>query len=148
MRKLLSEVAGRPPLHPELKALAAGGFTAKSGCQFLSALLQNSKSVTRKDFPDAVGLECFVNSVHIDDYDVTDPLLQAIVFVEEVLRAWKATGSDYILVAIISSEENNVVVKFHLKRDGQRWLAEDLDRYLDAILVAEISSKEPLNALF
>lgn len=136
MRKSLAEVTRLPPLNPSLRALLKGGFHGLAGCQFLSGLHARAQNVDLKDFSDAVGLECFINSIHIDDYIEEGLLSQAIAFVQELFETWKEAQSDQALVAIISAEEDSVVVKFHLKREDQQWLKDDLDGYLDAILQA------------
>lgn len=132
-------------LDPSLKALLRSGFRRSGDCELLRGLFTRIQNAAPKDFPDAVGFECFVNSIHIEDYDQDEPLSQAIVFVLELFKIWYGTKSHHILVAIISVDEDSVVVRFHLNRPDQQWLNDDLEKYLDAIL--QVDSSDELTAI-
>ena len=47
---------------------------------FLKKLYQNDTNATADDFIDSTGYECFVNSLHVDDYVHDNYLQQAIIF--------------------------------------------------------------------
>lgn len=85
-------------------------------------------------------MNAFINHIHIEDYVSEQAATQAILFVAAVLTKWidgQFTGQ---LIAIISSDEESVTVRFHHKRPNEAWLADDLDGYGQAIL--EISSAD------
>lgn len=145
MSRLLRNATIDGPLDPSLKALLESGFSRLGDCELLTGLLARIQNAGLKDFPDAVGFECFVNSIHIEDYDQDEPLSQAIVFVRELFKTWYETKSHQILVAVISADDDSIVVRFHLNRPDQQWLNDDLERYLDAIL--QVDSSDDLTAI-
>jgi hypothetical protein len=136
MRALLNSVSFDEPLVPSLAAIAQSGFIEDKGCFFLAALVDYAQSVQRSDFPDDVGYECFVNSIHIEDHEKLMPLPQALQLVDRVFKVWDRLLESKKLVAVISSDEGNVNVKFHVKRVNQQWIGDDIEKSIDAILVA------------
>ncbi|MBC3465349.1 hypothetical protein [Pseudomonas sp. RW10S2] len=130
-------------LERELVEIANSGFLLSEGCVFLNALKASCSSATASNFQDCTGFECFVNSLHIDDYVSGDYLVQALLFVSEVFSLWrdfKFLSGDF--AAIVLLDELGVVVKFHLVRGGESWLASDLERYEEAVLYM-LSSDAP-----
>ncbi len=136
MRDLLRGIKRRP-LTTDLKSLLDKGFTNQDGCWLLSGCLEATRSVSLSDFPDRTGYEAFVNSVHIDGDVQENGIVQALEFINEVFNAWKFSKRSKNFVAIISADEDSTVVKFHMKRPSEYWLSNNIDGYLDAILVAE-----------
>lgn len=139
MKELLASVAVLPPTHPALAAIIDEGLEVRGGCYFLAALLRKTTSVSRSNFIDCTGYECFVNSIHIEDYDDKAPLPQAIQFVLGVFAAWHTWRHTSSLVAIIGVNESSVVVKFHAKRPTERWLCDDIELYDDPTMSVESS---------
>lgn len=139
MRVLLADAVLVEPLSPALYAIADSGFDAREGCHFLAALLPAVKNVTRDSFPDCTGYECFVNSIHVEDYDDKAPLSQAIQFVACVFAAWRASVPTLTLTSVVSADEFSVVVKFHVKRPAEQWLSENIEGYEDPTMSVESS---------
>ena len=133
MRALLSETRLNRSLAPSLEAIADGGFDTRDGCHILRDVALNTNA-TRSQFGDCTGYECFVNSLHIEDYDSERPLAQALQFVMYVFRIWNVTQSSTCLTAIVSVDEFSVVTKFHAKRPGEQWLSDNIEGYEDPIL--------------
>jgi hypothetical protein len=117
-----------------LRKIANSGFKLQDGCYFLHALADNSLNVSKENFPDYTGYECFVNSIHIEDYVDENVLEQAILFVIEVFSVWNASISDFALAAIVCADEWSVVVKFHMYRFNENWLNPNIEGYEDPIL--------------
>ncbi|MDI5929991.1 hypothetical protein QBK93_35920 [Rhizobium leguminosarum] len=147
MRTLLSGVAFDEPLVPSLAAIAQQGFTEDKGCFLLVALISYAQNVQRSDFPDDVGYECFVNSIHIEDHEKLMLLPQALQFVDSVFEVWDSFYERKQLIAIVSSDEGAVNVKFHVKRNNQQWLSDDIERNIDAILLASSSQQKSITEL-
>lgn len=62
-------------------------------------------------------------------------MVQALLFVSEVFSLWR--GFKFLsgnFAAIVLLDERGVVVKFHLVRGDESWLASDLERYEEAVL--------------
>lgn len=144
MRKFLADATLIVPLESTLKAIGDGGFTVRENCYFLAALFPQAQNVTKASFPDCTGYESFVNSLHIEDYDDTAPLSQAIQFVMHVFFAWRASVPTLTLTSIVSADEFIVVVKFHVKRPGEQLISDNIEDYEDSIML--VDSSEDLDA--
>ncbi|WP_260436604.1 hypothetical protein [Burkholderia sp. Bp9004] len=133
MKDALSEARLNCLLNPSLKSIADSGFEVRDECYFLRALL-GSTNATRGSFPDCTGYECFVNSLHVEDYDPDLPLAQAVLLVKEVFAIWNAMQQMPQLTAVVSADEFSVVTKFHVHRPGEQWLSDNIDGYDDPVM--------------
>lgn len=126
-------------LPPELLSLISQGFCKRDGCTLLAALANKGTNAALNDFPDKTGYECFINSLHVDDYVKNNYLSYACLFVEELLNAWRKFNENENATVIVSSDEFGVVVKFHVSRNGESWVGEDLERYEEPIFIVSSS---------
>lgn len=133
--------AGRTSLDGELADIARSGFVERDGCVFLASLESFQKHVSLKNFLDRTGYECFVNSIHADDYVNADFLACARSYLFLVFEAWNKSGLPGILQGVISGDEFDATVKFHLLRPGETWLSDDLEGYAEAVLTVESNDK-------
>ena len=149
VNKKFKEVVGgirRGALAENLLELLASGVVIDDGCVFLAALKARGGNSRLDSFPDRTGYECFINSIHIDDYVASDFVLQACLFVEALFESWRGvevTGCRK-LQAIISCDEFEAVIKFCLVRDGESWLSDDLEKYEEGILAADSLERQLL----
>lgn len=134
MKQLLELRKPEDELSPMLGAIADAGFTSIEGCYLLSALSSINTNVSLADFKDRTGYECFINSLHIEDYSSEVILSQALKFVARIFEVWRSANPSNALLAIISADENSVVVKCHMKRNGEEWLSGDIEGFADAIM--------------
>ena len=117
----------------ELERIARSDFVERDGCIFIAAL--NPQSHMGLDsFPDRTGYECFVNSVHIDDYVSDDLLATAISWLSLVLDQWNKFGLPGVLQGSVSTDEFGATVKVHVLRPDEPWLGDDLEGYEQAVL--------------
>lgn len=130
-------------LEPSLEAIADFGFEQMDDCHLLRALLTHAKNSRRAAFHDSTAYECFVNSVHVEDYESKMPVVQAIQFVTRILTDWSTSTPKQILIAIISADELSVVVKFHVKRQTEQWLSENIEGYDDPVMSIESTEDIP-----
>jgi hypothetical protein len=144
MRNLLSGLSLDRSLVSSLEAIADGGFVNQDGCYVLRVFLKTT-NVTKSAFGDCTGYECFVNSLHIEDYEAEQPLAQAILLVKQVFRVWSSTNPNVRLTGIVSADEFSVVAKFHVRRIGEHWLSDNIEGYEDPIL--SIDSDENIAVL-
>ena len=115
--------------------LSNGGFIENNGCYFLKKLYNINRHLKESNFPDKTGFECFVNSIHIDDYTNDDFLAQAIFFLNEIFINWSQDG-DKILKGIIGQTEYGANIKFHVVRDGENWIDEKkIDEFKDGLII-------------
>ncbi|WP_155953880.1 hypothetical protein [Pseudomonas sp. URIL14HWK12:I7] len=124
-------------LPSSLADIAAAGIIENGGCFLLSALASKSTNAAESDFLDRTGWECFVNSIHIDDFAESDYLFNAILFVRSVFGEWARRRYGGGFQSIISSDEFGSVVKFHFLRDGESWVGSDLEKYEESILLVD-----------
>lgn len=129
-----------------LANILSHGFLEEEGCFFLASLKKKSGNVTLKRCHDHTGYECFVNSIHIDDYVNGDYLVYAFLFVEKCFNYWNKLGRDEVLNAVISKNRFGSVVKIHLVREGQSWLSNDIEGYREEAILS-IHSSEYLRCL-
>jgi hypothetical protein len=139
MITLLKSVDLKTHLTPALMQISQKGFDFRDECYVLRALVAKSPNTSRSRFSDCTGYECFVNSLHIEDYDAKTPLAQAILFLKDIFVIWRTTMPAEVLVGIVSADEFSVVVKVHLRRPEEAWLSSNLDAYEDAIMSFESS---------
>lgn len=119
-------------LPEELQLWIERGFIRDEGCVFLTALFNSNPGVNR--LSDKTGVECFVNSFHIDDYVSERYLDYACLFCNEILYKWADSHEPEFLNVIISLDEFGAVIKVHVKRNDESWLSDNLDKYEEAIL--------------
>lgn len=149
MTKLLENTEfNQKKLPPQLSNLIEQGFYENEGCIFIKSLFEKKTNANSANFPDKTGYECFINSIHVDDYAPSDHLAIACFFVDCIFREWRFRAQRKSLRAIIFCDEISTSIKLHLIRDGESWISSDLEGYEDAILALDsdvyISSIFPL----
>ena len=103
------------------------------------------------DFPDETALECSANKLRMEtmlDARLVRScpllLLTAGLLTAQVVSSALARYGDRFNV-ILSYDGEGCAVRFHKIRDGQRWLAEDLEGYVDeGVLVFEAGEQRPV----
>lgn len=120
-----------------LSKIIEQGFTDKNHSVLSVYLLNYCGSVSYSNFEDEIAYECFVNSLHMEDY-VKDHFIEySIVFTNELIKKWKSLRPENLNV-IISLDDESLLpkIKFHVKRYGREWLAEnELESYIQPILI-------------
>jgi len=125
-------------LADDLGGLLTDGFVRSGNCFFLQKLVPAEPAYGRVDFIDDTGFECFINSVHIDDYCETDFIVQGSIFLEKVFARWNQLNANIPLRGIISETEFGAIVKFHVKRPNEYWIQEkDLEKFDEAMLLSD-----------
>lgn len=124
-------------LHENLLGIIASGFLNVDGCYVISALLKNCQSIGERDFVDKTGYECFVNSIHIDDYVDDEFLQQAFLMVEKGFEVWNAQNKSLPLVGLVSKTDFGANVKFYLQRPNEVYInSNEVDKFEDAIMLS------------
>lgn len=124
-------------LPPELNEIVSQGFVELTGCFLSKKLLSYCKSSSSNDFEDEIAFECFVNSIHIEDYVIEKHFEHSIIFSNYMIRKWNKDHPGSLNVIISLDDETLLpTIKFHLKRIGKSWLNEDdLDSSIQAVLI-------------
>jgi hypothetical protein len=133
MQNLLSTTQTVRVLATSLNDIARDGFEVRNGCYVLRALSKHANTPQAR-FGDCTGYECFVNSLHVEDYCADSPFAHALLFVTDILRNWQRVQPESCLVAVLTADELSGVVKFHVRRDGEQWLGDDIERYEDPVM--------------
>ncbi|MBU3892796.1 hypothetical protein [Serratia rhizosphaerae] len=121
----------------ELDEIVSLGFLEVSGCFLSKKLFEYCKNNSLHNFEDEIAFECFVNSMHIDDYVSEKYLQYSIVFCNSIIKKWNESHYGKLNVIISLDDETLLpTVKFHSKRKGVSWLDEDnLELSIQPILV-------------
>jgi hypothetical protein len=138
------KLTGVVTLSSELLRLIEPGFTVKDGAVLLKTQEKLAVDIRPDNFPDLTGYECFVNHVHIEDYlgDAelgSNALLeQGFAFANKIVEELSSLYHGKPFKVIVATNESGCSVRFHLIRNGENWLSDDLDKYgQEAILVLE-----------
>ena len=128
-----------------LKRILGEGIAYRDGCLVLKTQLELTQLNARKRFQDETGYESFVNHIHLEDTiasaDVCVLLEQALVFADELATLTSKAGIKEPLEYIVISDENDVNVRFHIRRPGQSWLADDLETYEEAVAAVQLPNR-------
>lgn len=131
-------------LSEKLSGLLSHGFTQLDGAIVFSTMRDTADRVKPENFPDLTGFECFVNHIHVEDQleaPLADPsalLKQGIKFALATESELRSTFPGKPFKVIVAATERGCGVRFHSVRQGEEWLANDLNGYSEeAILVLE-----------
>jgi hypothetical protein len=136
-----------PGKGPDLRVVEAGG------CFLLRGFAQRPH-LSPADFPDPTGLECSANKLLMEgmfDARLIDScpllLLTAGLITARALSSELSRHKGRFNV-ILSYDGDSCALRFHKIRTGQRWLAEDLEGYVDeGVLVFEAGPEQAMPAL-
>ena len=136
-----------PGKGPDLAVVQAGGC-------FLLRGFTKRPHLSPADFPDPTNLECSANRLLMDgmfDAHIIDscPLLlltAGLITARALSRELQQHAARFNV--IVSYDGDSCAVRFHKVRAGERWLADDLEGYVDeGVLVFEAGADMPMPAL-
>ncbi|WP_257667528.1 hypothetical protein [Parapedobacter tibetensis] len=135
---LIGSLAYGKKLSKILIALLEEGFIVENGGYFLEVLLKAQKHIGGKDFIDNTGYECFINSLHIDDYIDDDLFVQSLLFVRELSSKWREFNTEETLEIILSQTDFGFNIKFHVVRIGEEYVNKPkLNDFREAVLILQ-----------
>jgi len=124
--------------------LLAAGVREVDGCVFLRELFTADDASALPSFHDAVGFECSINKVHLEDFldrgYAREPAALALIALSSarLLATTLHRVSNATFRIIASVQGRHSTLRFHKVREGESWLAEDLDGYAEeAIFVLD-----------
>lgn len=113
-------------------------FVNVNNCYCISSLYQSCKNAALDLLPDETGFECYVNHVHIDDYNRDEQLETALLVCTTIEEKWLGSPFGFqLLRQIISYSDSSCVYRCHVVREGQSWLASNLAKYEELIIVID-----------
>lgn len=133
---LIKKAASNYKLNSALLELLSEGFIIQKGRYFLKFLHEHQSHINESDFTDDTGYECFINSIHFDDYVDNDVFEQALLFSENLIKVWNAQNNGLVLMLVLSETDFGFNLKFHLYREEENWINEnDIDKFEEALIV-------------
>ena len=136
---IFQKLISKQKLDSSLKKLLSTGFIISNNCFFLKCLFENQKHIKESDFIDKVGYECFINSIHIDDYVQNNLFEQSILFAEKLINLWNAQNSGKNLKIILVETYFGFNLKFHIERENEEWIDEnELNNFKEGIIIINI----------
>jgi hypothetical protein len=133
---ILKHIGVGKKLAPSLLEIFSDGFLVMNDCYFLNKLFQQQAHINASDFVDKTGYECFINSLHIDDYVENDFFIQAMLLTERLISEWNKLNNHLILEVVLSETDFGVNVKFHVLRQNENWVNEnELNKFSEAIMI-------------
>lgn len=132
----------RRSLAEPLRQLLARGFFSLHECVFFEQFRTTAERVSLHDFQDRTGLECFVNHIHINDYidkgtATYDQCAQAVEFAKTLAERLSRSFPVQPFSVIVGCGDDDAVIRFHVKREAEHFLATDLESYHEPIGVIE-----------
>jgi hypothetical protein len=138
---ILEPIKKNSKLNSELLKIAASNFIEINDCWFLNSLLNKQLHIKSSEFIDKTGYECFVNSLHIDDFVKKNFLSQAILFIGEIIENWVNLNNHKSLEIILSETDFGISIKFHLVRENEEWIAiNDVEKFTEGIMIIRVLS--------
>jgi len=126
--------------------LVAGGFTDIQGCVFFRKLFHHDALTELVRHHDMTGYECTVNSIHLEDYlekgmarkapALAATAMKCVDWLAERLRQFTADP----FRIIVSVDGRTCTLRFHRLRDGESWLADDIEGYKEAAAFVDVVS--------
>jgi len=137
-KKMLEILAGQLcnsiSLDIELKKIIKSGFINKNDCFILKSLSQ--KHIKINDFIDKTGYECFINSIHIDDYVDSNFLCHSLLYIKELINSWENFNKEEKIEIILIETDYGFCIKWHVIRQNEDWLnVEDLETINEGIFI-------------
>jgi hypothetical protein len=133
-------------LAQELRAILDGGLVYRDGCLLLKSRLELTEPYSRERFHDETGYESFANHVHLDDLPPSagtcQLLAQALAFADALSVMETDAGISEPLEFIVAGDENGLTVRFHVCREGQFWLADDLNGHEEAVAAISLPRRD------
>ena len=123
-------------VNTDLKEIITDGFVNINECYFIKSLYNLQSHINELDFQDKTGYECFINSIHVDDYVEKDFLLHSILLSDLILKLWNDLKNNLILNVIISETDFGYNLKCHIKRVNEVWIdMQQIENFDDAIML-------------
>lgn len=123
------------------------------GCVLLRGFV-DKPHLSPSDFPDQTGLECSANKLRMEAMFPARIVMSCpLLLLTAGLLTARALSNELARMpgrfnVIVSYDGDCCAVRFHKIRAGQRWLADDLEDYVDeGVLVFEAGQQLPVPAL-
>lgn len=107
-----------------------------NGSVLLADQYRLSITTSPNQFPDRTGYECFVNHVHLPFDGTRAAMLQLMGRIEGLRKSLRAYAPDRNFQITLSIANGEGTIRFHERRPGEAWLADDLEGYTQEAVAA------------
>jgi hypothetical protein len=116
---------------PVLTTLSMPALSQVGEFVLLKNQYEANRHVSPADFPDKTGFECFINHVH-HPFDGTGASLKSCLNYAIALQmALARIAKNRSFQVIVSVDDHECTIRFHQIRQGEAWIAEDLEGYAE-----------------
>ncbi len=123
---------------PALRTLSLPAFSVVRESVLLKNQYEPNKHVSPADFPDKTGYESFINHVHRPFDGTAASLKSCLSYAIALQKGLTRIAENLRVQVIVSVDDHGCTVRFHQLRQGEAWIAEDLEGYADdAVLLLE-----------
>lgn len=117
---------GKEVIYKEIAPMFEGGLRLIQGVVTTSWFWEHRGNASIANCYDETGLECTINLLHLDDLFPSDVWMSAISSIGKLLEA---DSLSHRLRLIATIDDISCTTRFHLLRNGQVWLASEIDSY-------------------
>lgn len=109
-------------------------------CYYFKKYAPKSSTHNKNMLVDRTGNECFYNKLFLDDLldGEATPMKKfmcGLSVVKDLYEKLKSQFSSLPFTIVLSYNYEDCYVRFHKSRDGEHWLADNLDEYLSEAIV-------------
>ena len=123
---------------PALRTLSLPAFSVVGEFVLLKNQYEPNKHVSPADFPDKTGYESFIDHVHRPFDGTAASLKSCLSYAIALQKGLTRIAGNRRFQVIVSVDDHECTVRFHQLRQGETWIAEDLEGYAEeAVLLLE-----------
>jgi hypothetical protein len=132
-------------LEPGLASLLSSRIMEIKGCYFLQALIPDGFDIEEalKSAFDQTEIECDINHIHVNEY-LDQPVENDVHLIRQGVRyafllqtLLPKTVDFKVIFACTYDPFIDCNIRFHKKRFGEDWVADNLDNYEEAVLLLD-----------
>jgi hypothetical protein len=127
-----------------LQTVLSQGIARENDCFLFAANRDGARSAPESRFQDMTGYECFVNLVHVarhgeDDKESLAAALDFAAGTRRLLESLPEPRPEFRVILTVDTDSCSI--RFHARRNGESWLADDLEKYEEAVAVLDAAGR-------
>ena len=116
---------------PALNTLSIPALSEVGEFVLLKNNYEANKHVKPADLPDKTGYECFINHVHRPFDGTGASLKSSLSYAIALEKGLARIAKNRSFQVIVSVNDHECTIRFHRLRQGEAWIADDLEGYAD-----------------
>ena len=116
---------------PALRTLSTPALSEVGEFVLLKNQYEANKHVSPADFPDKTGFESFINHVNRPFDGTAVSLKSCLSYAIALRKALARIAKNRSFQVIVSVDDHECTIRFHQLRQGESWVAEDLEGYTE-----------------